>query len=174
MKKLACLLIAVALLVCSCSKEVKSDYDFKVVTKNELIDFITKTNKAVPQAGLRVMSSVTYAVPDVRWIERTYTPFFYAYLFDNDLRTPTDLDNDCVKFTAHGLSSAYNLYHRTSNRPEKTALAVGSFENWQGFGVHSFLFFIAMDNGKMVIVFYEPQTQRIIPVDPQDCYAWSM
>jgi hypothetical protein len=130
-----------------------------------------------------INSIVPYAAPTSKWIEQVFTPRLDTYLFNNNLKNWVAGENDCVKFTVHGISEAYTAYRQEIWREPQTTLAVGSFDYFpnpifsdEG---HEIMFFIVDDNDGQgyKLKFYEPQRRRFVNLDffqRMSAYRWRM
>lgn len=129
----------------------------------------------------QVTSVVPYAAPTSKWVEKIFSPRFDKYLFDNNLRGYIVGQNDCVKFTTHGISEAYTAYARESGHELDTTLAVGAFDYFPNAidsnEGHEIMFFIINDGKGFELKFYEPQSRRFVYLDffqLMSAYRWRM
>lgn len=177
MKKLLVLVsvILAGLAITSCKPSYPASPTYKVVSRADLEAFIVVTNHLNVRKML-VLSDEAYAVPTIEWITKSYTPQLERFLFDNELRRPSDTENDCDKFAHYGVTVGHLMHHRATVKPKGTALAIGelSYIAWD-LGGHAVNLFVATDNyGELKLVFYEPQARQIIELDPKSTYVLNL
>lgn len=157
----------------SCSK-AKPEYPFSQMTKIEAFNFIYNTNKIKCMYGPE-MTSNPYCIPTVAWIREVYAPYLANFLQKNALDKAVDPENNCVKFSTYGCAVGHMLHFLNKEGPAKTSLAIGIVDYHPSMDSgHSLNFFIARDEtNNLVIVYFEPQTQKI--VSDKDIYSdWIM
>jgi len=168
-------LLAIIFAITSCSP--KKDYTFLTINREGLYNLITQTYKIKP-LKYHEFSGEIYSIPDIKWINEKYTPFFSDFLFKYNITKYKDFSNDCTKFVSYGLTCGYILFNKEGNAPVDTSLAIGeySYIHWS-MVIHSIIIFAVNDNGQIKLVFYEPQYQKIIELDKEQieaCVDWSI
>jgi len=164
------------LLVVSCKPKYPASPKYKVVSAEQIRNFIVSSNKVHTLYGEYAVDN-EYAVPTVDWIKSNYTEHLKQFLFDYQLSRPSEGDNDCDKFAQYGITVGHIMHHHTANKPKGSSLAVGEFIYMEGLEVHDINFFVAIDkDDQLKLVFYEPQLQSIIEIDPTDTavFSWRM
>jgi hypothetical protein len=150
-----------------CKPSYPSSPSYKIVTAEEITNFIVDTNGIHALLGTLVPDT-EYAIPTVEWIEKYYTPQLKQFLFDYQLNSPSSIENDCDKYAQYGLTIGHVMHHH-ANKPKNTALTIGEFMYIDSIVAHVINFFIAIDKDNQIkLVFYEPQTQQIILLDVKD------
>ncbi len=155
--KFCSLLLLILSLITGCATHHSK---FVEATNRELYHFVVSSN-GIDSARSKLNSPV-YALPSIDWINKEFTPALKDFYWKNGLTHYTKWENDCVKFSAHAISVAYNVYYHDSDKLNEHALAVGLFDYYPVFSSigHEIIFFVAHDHGKKVLIFYEPQAQK--------------
>ena len=129
-----------------------------------IMNFISETN----QISTKLFSGLqddSYAVPDIKWITEEFTPRFKKFLFDNNLRESEENSNDCEDFSDNAISVGRTLYFNDSQKIKEHALSIGFFDYLSNIESHRIVMIVAHENKNLKLVFYEPLTQEIIPLD---------
>lgn len=169
-------LISSMLLVGACSKKSSGTYTKVDAAKIENL----VTNKVPHVIGSYSLRDEYYAVPDINWVKDQFSKQYYAFLFDNNLRTYVEGANDCDNFALYARSKGHTMYNNDGNRIEDAALAIGEirgyFSGTGGVGGHVLNFFVVSDNGTLKVVFYEPFVMQIVEVDvaQSGIFGWEM
>lgn len=174
MKQLIALLSLVFLL--GCGPSVPPSPDYTQVTHTQVRNFLFVTNNVFVVADFYKFEDRSYAVPTLKWINEVYTPAFTKWLIDNGVTSEVKPnggysleDNDCEDFSDYAITVGRLLHRKNSNRPINTAIPIGiisyqtSNTDWHAINV-----MIVMDNGKMTLMFYEPQIQNFIKFDASE------
>lgn len=170
MKKIILSLLVIITIIAfiGCDNAPSNKYTFTSENKMNVLNFITYSNNIVPSQFMK-LNDMNYAIPQLDWIKKEFTPFYASFLFKNNLRIYRDPLNNCNKFTVHARSNAHILYDKTPRKIDTASLAVGEYSYWEGFTLHVINIFIARNEfGEMIMVYYEPQIQDIIPFNPKD------
>jgi hypothetical protein len=176
MKKLIILLSAITLLV-GCSPSYTPSTSYVLMSVDDVRKFITVTNNVTPIGDMAITTDTYYAVPTLDWINKHYTPQLSSFLFKNQLRTPAEVENDCDDYALYAAAVGHLMHRHASNKPKGTSLTIGEFAYLKELSGHVINFFIATDNsGKLVLVFYEPQLQKVVELDPKSeaVFFWKM
>jgi hypothetical protein len=168
---LAAIICAIGLASCS-----KTPTTFTRIDDNAIYALVHKTNQIEGQF-FEYLTRNVYAVPTTKWVNDVFTPRLYDYLRANGELTYQLELNDCVKYSAHGVSVAYSAYAADPGHDAGLTLAVGRFTYVPGAKAHVLLFFIVNDGGGNRMLFYEPQTRQEVELSWEDklsCYNWQM
>lgn len=142
------------------------------MNQGEVFNFLYYTNNMRMAYGPQV-TSTPYFVPTIEWIKKEYSPFLRNFLVKNGVSSSKNPENNCVKFSSYGLTAGYILHYKEG--PKGGSLAIGIVDYVKNFYVaHSINFFLASDNNKIVVIYYEPQLQQIINGKEVETEWWSL
>lgn len=157
---------AIYLLFSGCAPSYKPSSEYVVWGNKEVVNFITQTNHIKSLNGYLAPDAV-YAIPTEKWIKSQYSSQLSAFIAKNHLIWGKDSENDCDKYSQYGLAVGHIIHHRVKDKPKETALTIGEFIYMPTATGHAINFFIALDKDKKPkLVFYEPQTQRVVDLNP--------
>ena len=169
------LFLAVIVLITGCKPKYPESPKYIVISGDDLRNFIVETNH-INAGDCTLMVDNSYAVPTVDWIKESYTPILKQFLFDNQLDLYQSGKNECDKFSYYGVTVGH-MMHFHSKSPSNTGLSIGELTYTVSLTPHDIMFFVATDKSdKLKLVFYEPQTQQILDLDPADIgvLGWRM
>jgi hypothetical protein len=163
------LTIILVIFLAACGKRYEGSQSYTVLTREQISMFIQVTNKVEVMENNLFLRDDLYAVPTLDWVNRVYSPQLTKFLFDNDLLKYTKESNDCDDFSQYALTVAHMMHRYSLNRPKGTTISVGDVIQMQVMADHAINVWIVTDDaGRLMLAFYEPQQQRIIPFNPQD------
>jgi hypothetical protein len=176
-KMLVVVFVFISLLFVACKPKYPSSYEFSVMSGNEVRRFIDITNNVITMKD-PILVDETYAVPTIQWIKSHYTEQLKQFLFDYQLNKYYSVENDCDDFSIYAVTIGHIMHRYAVNKPKRSTLAIGEFHYLHNFTTgHAINFFIALNDKKqIVLVFYEPQTQRIVELNRESIMPvwWKM
>jgi hypothetical protein len=168
--------IIIYLTMTGCTPKCQPSSTYVLMTGTEVGNFITYSNN-IRSVGCALVPDISYAIPTEEWIEDQYTPYLKSFILKNKLVWSKDSENDCDKYSQYGVTVGHIMHYKAKGKPKETALSIGEFMYMPTATGHALNFFIATDkNKKLKLVFYEPQLQRIIELNPtnQAVLYWRM
>ena len=164
-------------LLVSCSKN-DGNYQWQTISKTEAFNFLHYTNNIhgmFVARNVEEMTSDSYCVPSVEWIEQVYRPALKSFVKDNGVWMPSTPDNNCVKFSSYGYTVGHIL-HAKGEGPRQTSLAIGIVDySRELFLWHSINLFIAHDEyGGLKLYYLEPQDGTQVKNDEVNSQWWAV
>lgn len=151
-------LFLIVLLVPSCAE---NKHKYFLMESHQIRDFITETNHIHTQFFPQ-MNDDTYAVPSIDWINNEFTPALRKFYFKYNLYNEANNENDCEDLALYAEAVARILYHNDSAKIKECAISVGHFDYLLSIESHRIIMFVAHDEEKIKLIFYEPFAQQII------------
>jgi hypothetical protein len=174
MKRLIALLALVFLIGCGRNSSTPANYT--TVTQQQVENFLFVTNNVFVLNGFETIDDREYAIPSLEWVKKVYSPALTDWLFKNGITTQMetrggyhDEENDCDDFADYGVTVGKLLHHHNSSKPPAAAFPMGVIHFLQDDGSgHAINFLIVTDDGKLKLIFYEPQLQDLTPFNPEE------
>lgn len=112
-----------------------------------------------------------YVSPSEPWIGGTFSDALNTLKFQLGLQEWTAEEFDCDDFARVSAAYASILHHKTAGREKGTGLAFGEFHYMKDapYGGHAInIALVAASDGKPKLVFYEPQTCKIVHLSQKE------